>query len=72
MLLDYITCFFKLFLLTLSVVLSYRKQDLESHEPSGNEDSGDMSEEEEEEEVDLTNSLHFVVNEGNNCICSLY
>lgn len=28
-----------------------RKQDLESHNKSGNEDSGDMSEEEEEEEV---------------------
>lgn len=28
-----------------------RKQDLESHERSGNEDSGDLSEEEEEEEV---------------------
>lgn len=27
-----------------------RKQDLESHERSGNEDSGDVSEEEEEEE----------------------
>lgn len=26
-----------------------RKQDLESHERSGNEDSGDISEEEEEE-----------------------
>ncbi|KAG8009575.1 Serine/threonine-protein kinase PRP4-like protein [Nibea albiflora] len=34
-----------------TVVLSRnRKQDLESHERSGNEDSGDMSEEEEEEE----------------------
>ena len=32
-------------------VLIYRKQDLESHERSGNEDSGDLSEEEEEEEV---------------------
>lgn len=30
-----------------------RKQDLESQEKSGNEDSGDMSEEEEEEEVGL-------------------
>lgn len=29
------------------------KQDLESHERSGNEDSGDVSEEEEEEEVGL-------------------
>lgn len=28
-----------------------RKQDLESQDRSGNEDSGDMSEEEEEEEV---------------------
>lgn len=28
-----------------------RKQELESHDKSGNEDSGDMSEEEEEEEV---------------------
>lgn len=28
-----------------------RKQDLESHDKSGNEDSGGMSEEEEEEEV---------------------
>ena len=32
------------------VVFMYRKQDLESHERSGNEDSGDLSEEEEEEE----------------------
>lgn len=36
-----------------------RKQDLESHDKSGNEDSGDMSEEEEEEEVgpDRTSGL---------------
>ena len=33
------------------VVFMYRKQELESHERSGNEDSGDLSEEEEEEEV---------------------
>lgn len=33
-----------------------RKQDLESHERSGNEDSGDMSEEEEGEEVGVDNS----------------
>lgn len=33
-----------------------RKQDLESHERSGNEDSGDMSEEEEEEEVGMDKS----------------
>lgn len=36
-----------------------RKQELESHDKSGNEDSGDMSEEEEEEEVgpDRTSGL---------------
>lgn len=33
-----------------------RKQDLESHNKSGNEDSGDMSEEEEEEEVRHVNT----------------
>lgn len=32
-------------------VFPNRKQDLESQDRSGNEDSGDMSEEEEEEEV---------------------
>lgn len=36
-----------------------RKQDLETHNKSGNEDSGDMSEEEEEEEVRTTEHLHF-------------
>lgn len=38
--------------LMFNLVLSKqnRKQDLESHDKSGNEDSGDMSEEEEEEE----------------------
>lgn len=33
-----------------------RKQDLESQDRSGNEDSGDMSEEEEEEEVGAPSS----------------
>lgn len=39
--------------LMFNPVLSNRKQDLESHNKSGNEDSGEMSEEEEEEEEEV-------------------
>lgn len=44
---------------TFCSLVKNRKQDLESHERSGNEDSGEMSEEEEEEEevgVDCSNT----------------
>lgn len=43
--------FFLLSFWVLNLNFLYRKQDLESQDRSGNEDSGDMSEEEEEEEV---------------------